>query len=214
MAVVVVGGHSRNIGKTAVAAGLIAALAEKSWTAIKITQHGHKICSSNGRSCKCAAHEHRYAILEDNDRSGRKDTSRFLLAGASRSLWVRVRQGQLALVMPELQGIMESQPFVMIESNSILNFIRPDLYLTVLRFDIEDFKESAREMLRRSDAAVVVESGARQPLWKRVPAEMLAGIPVYPVSAPTFISPELISFVRSRIGEEPAVGSGQSAVLK
>jgi len=199
MAVVVVGGHSRNIGKTAVVAGLVAALAEKGWTAIKITQYGHKICASNGRNCTCAAHEHRYAILDDKNRSGKKDTSRFLLAGASRSLWVRVRQGQLALVMPELQGTIESQPFVIIESNSILNFIRPDLYLTVLRFDIEDFKDSAREMLSRSDAAVVVESGARQPSWKQVAGDMLAGIPVFPVSAPSFVSDELIDFVRSRI---------------
>ena len=199
MAVVVVGGHSRNIGKTAVAAGLVAALAEKSWTAIKITQHGHKICASNGRRCTCAAHEHRYAITDDKDRSGRKDTSRFLLAGASRSLWVRVRQGQLVLVMPELLRIIESEPFVIIESNSILKFIQPDLYLTVLRFDIGDFKDSAREMLSRSDAAVVVESCARQPSWKQLVGDVLACIPVYRVSAPTFVSDELINFVRSRI---------------
>lgn len=201
MAIVVVGGHSRNIGKTAVAAGLIAALAEKGWTAVKVTQYGHGICSIDGRKCKCAVHEHRYAILDEKDRSGRKDTSRFLLAGASRSLWVRVKQGQLALAMPELQGILESQPFVMIESNSILDFIRPDLYLTVLRFDIEDFKESAREMLSRSDAAIVVKSGARRPLWKQVPGEMLAGIPVYPVAPPSFVSADLLEFVRSRIGQ-------------
>ena len=35
---VVVGGHSRNIGKTSVVSGLIRRLREYHWTALKITQ--------------------------------------------------------------------------------------------------------------------------------------------------------------------------------
>ena len=41
MAVVVVGGHSRSVGKTSVVASLIARLPERNWTACKITQFGH-----------------------------------------------------------------------------------------------------------------------------------------------------------------------------
>src|SRR6266436_1909073 len=37
MAIIVVGGHTRNIGKTSVVAGLIAALPEMHWTAFKVT---------------------------------------------------------------------------------------------------------------------------------------------------------------------------------
>ncbi len=201
MAVVVVGGHSRNIGKTSVAAGLMAAMPDKRWTALKITQHGHGICTINGRKCDCAVDEHRYSIVEEEDRSGRKDTSRFLLAGASRSLWIRVKQGQLALAMPRLREIIDSQPFVMIESNSVLNFIHPDLYLIVLRFDVEDFKESAREMLGRCDAAVVIESKTKKPVWGRIPKEMLAGIPVFPVSPPGFVSDDLVKLLRLRLDQ-------------
>jgi hypothetical protein len=200
MAIVVVGGQSRDIGKTSVMAGLIAALPEKNWIALKITQYGHGICSVNGRRCECAADDHRFAILQEQDRSGRKDTSRFLLAGAVRSLWVRVKQGQLAVVMPELRPILDSHPSVMIESNSILNFIRPDLYLSVLRFDIADFKQSARDMLRFADAAVLVESNAKHPVWSGSPPRIPDGIPVYPVSPPGFVSEDLIRIVRSRIG--------------
>jgi hypothetical protein len=39
--VVVVGGHSRNIGKTSVICGIIRALTSWNWTAIKITPHAH-----------------------------------------------------------------------------------------------------------------------------------------------------------------------------
>ena len=53
MAIVVVGGHTKNIGKTSVVAGLIAALPEMRWTAFKITQYGHGVCSANGEPCDC-----------------------------------------------------------------------------------------------------------------------------------------------------------------
>src|SRR6266436_5467605 len=57
MAVVVVGGHTRNIGKTSVVAGLIAALPERHWTAFKVTQFGHGMCSANGEPCDCETAE-------------------------------------------------------------------------------------------------------------------------------------------------------------
>src|SRR5437762_11263954 len=88
MAILVIGGHSRNVGKTSVVAGLIAALPERAWTAVKITQYGHGVCSINGETCGCADAEHGWAITEDRDCSGATDTSRFLTAGAQRSLWV------------------------------------------------------------------------------------------------------------------------------
>ncbi len=84
MAIVVVGGHSRSVGKTSVVAGLIAALREYDWTAVKITQYGHGVCSANGAPCDCATADHSWAISEEKDRSGESDTSRFLVAGAAR----------------------------------------------------------------------------------------------------------------------------------
>ena len=43
MSLIVIGGHSRNVGKTSVVAGLIAATPQLNWTAFKITQYGHGI---------------------------------------------------------------------------------------------------------------------------------------------------------------------------
>ena len=130
MAVVVVGGHSRNIGKTSLAAGLIAAFPECGWAAVKITQYGHGICSINGRACGCAAEEHRYALLEEKSREGRTDSSRFLVAGARRSLWLRTKQGQLDRAMPQLKPILETEQFVIMESNSVLEFISPTSWIS------------------------------------------------------------------------------------
>jgi len=103
MAIVVIGGHSRSVGKTSVVAGLIAALREYDWTAVKITQYGHGVCSANGAPCDCATDDHTWAISEEKDRGGESDTSRFLVAGAARALWVRTEQGRLAEAMPALR---------------------------------------------------------------------------------------------------------------
>ena len=107
MALVVIGGHSRSVGKTSVVAGLISALREFDWTAVKITQYGHGICSANGEACDCATGDHSWAISEERDRSGESDTSRFLVAGAAHALWVRTEQGRLAEAMPALRKRLE-----------------------------------------------------------------------------------------------------------
>src|SRR5258708_9540644 len=97
MAIVVIGGHSRSVGKTSVVAGLIAALPEFHWTALKITQFGHGVCSADGKPCDCdTGDDHFRAISDERDISGESDSSRFLVAGATRSLWVRTRQRTLA----------------------------------------------------------------------------------------------------------------------
>src|SRR5438309_6357248 len=115
MAIVIIGGHSRNVGKTSVVAGLIAELRDLDWTAVKITQYGHGICSANGQACDCATEDHTWAISEERDRSGESDTSRFLVAGARRAFWVRTEQGRLAEAMPSLRQRIEGAGNVIIE---------------------------------------------------------------------------------------------------
>jgi hypothetical protein len=200
MAIVVIGGHSRSVGKTSVVAGLIAALPQFEWTAVKITQYGHGICSANGEACDCATGDHSWAISEDRDRSGESDTSRFLVAGASRSLWVRTEQGRLAEAMPALRQRIESAANVIIESNSVVKFLRPDLYLTVLDPATADFKNSAREFLDRADAVILHESATGDdPAWQSVSLKPLARRPVFHITPPPYVTSEIVEFVRSRL---------------
>lgn len=207
MALIVVGGHSRSVGKTSVVDGLIAAIPERKWTAIKITQYGHGVCSRNGEPCDCTVddQEHTFAITEERDRSGGSDTSRFLVAGATRSLWVRTRQGFLAEAMPDLRRELASADDVIIESNSVLKFLRPDLYVSVLDFATPDFKQSAREYLDRADAVVLHEPVtpglAISPTWADVSLKSISYASVFHVRPPQYVTPELVAFVRERIGQ-------------
>lgn len=198
MALIVIGGHSRSVGKTSVVAGLISALREFEWTAAKITQYGHGICSANGKVCDCATGDHSWAITEEHNRSGESDTSRFLLAGAARVFWVRSEQGRLAEAMPNLRQRLEGARNIILESNSILRFMRPDLYLTILDPETADFKTSARELLDRADA-VILHQKAGAPAWPSVSLKPVAGRPIFRISAPNYVTAEIVDFVRVRM---------------
>ncbi len=195
MAVVVVGGHSRSVGKTSVVAGLIAALPEMHWTAMKVTQYGHGICSADGAACDCATDDHSWAITEEQDRSGESDSSRFLVAGAKRSYWVRTRQGMLAEAMPGIRERLQGN--VIIESNSIIRFFRPDLYLTVLDFSTADFKRSALEFLDRADAVLLHESEGGT-AWEGVSLKLIEPKPVFRIKPPQYVTHEVVQFVTER----------------
>lgn len=200
MALVVVGGHSRSVGKTSVVAGLILALPEFEWTAVKITQYGHGICSANGEPCDCASGDHSWALTEERNRTGDSDTSRFLLAGAARVYWARTEQGRLAEAMPTLRQRLASARNVIIESNSVVKFLRPDLYLTVLDPRTPDFKNSAREFLDRADG-VILHDASGDPAWNSISLKPVANCPTFRIYPPTYVTPEIVNYVRTNLSK-------------
>jgi molybdopterin-guanine dinucleotide biosynthesis protein len=203
MAIVVVGGHTRNIGKTSVVAGLIHALPEMRWTAFKITQFGHGVCSANGEPCDCETAEHTIAVSEERDGATGTDSARYLEAGALRSFWVRTRQGQLAEAMPRLRKEFERAQAeggnVIVESNSILRFLRPDVLLTVLDPATKDFKESALRYLDRADAVLLPELEIGRPEWSGVSLKLIEGVPRFQMRLPGYVTEEISSFVAKRL---------------
>ena len=199
MAIVVVGGHTRNIGKTSVVSGLIRALPRMNWTAFKITQFGHGVCSANGEPCDCETADHTIAISEERNPVTGTDSARYLEAGALRSFWVRTRQGQLGEAMTRLRKEFERAEAeggnVIVESNSILRFLKPDLYLSVLDPAIADFKPSALRYLDRADAILIPAANLGTPEWNGVSLKLLKGIPQLQMSFPGYVTEEMISFV-------------------
>ena len=189
MAIIVVGGHARNVGKTSVVAGIISAFPQYSWTAIKISSHRHRECEDIDE------------IFEEQDSVGKSDTSRFLAAGASQSLWVQIGEDNAGPVLKRLIPIIQAASFVIIESNYILKVLHPDLYVLVLRRDVEEFKNSAKETLSQADAAVLLNPNSASLRWSGIPYDVLKNIPVFAATDLQNIPQELIDFVQSRIGE-------------
>jgi molybdopterin-guanine dinucleotide biosynthesis protein len=199
LAIVVVGGHTRNIGKTSVVAGLIRALPEMRWTAFKVSHHWH-----GTEPVDASGSESAFAMSEETDRCSGTDTSRYLEAGAVRSFWVRVREGRLGEAMPRLdEEFARAQAMggnVLVESNSVLEFLRPDIYLSVLDPGAADFKESAKLYLDRADALLVATQETDRPEWEGVSQKLLEGRPRFQMGSPEYVTAEIASFVRERLG--------------
>jgi hypothetical protein len=200
MKLIVVGGHTRDIGKTSVAAMLIREFQHLKWTAVKITQYGHGVCSRDGKPCECAPTRHSFLLMNETDPYGCADTCRLLAAGARRSLWLRVRQGQLGDALSTLERSLQGDEYVLIESNSILGFLTPLAYLVVTDSTKQDFKESTRRFLRAADALIPVGSPVQfNSAWPGVEPEVLANKPLFPLSPSDYFNQDLCRFVQSKL---------------
>ena len=210
--VIVVGGHTRSIGKTQLVCDIILAFPRTEWIAGKITQYGHGVCARNGENCDCAPTEHACALDWETQANTGTDSARFLDAGAKRSFWLRTKQGYLAEGLPLLREALKEvsgvgvQPSatgepawelgdretsmefasrgeavgdntaIIIESNSLMQFVNPSLYFAVIDPLKEDFKQSAQIALDRAQALVLRgEVGEASPaaLWMKLPAHLM-----------------------------------------
>jgi hypothetical protein len=182
--VIVIGGHTRSIGKTQLVCDIISTFPQANWIAGKITQYGHGVCAQNGNNCDCAPDEHICAIEWESHPQSGTDSARFLAAGAKRSFWLRTKQGFLAEGLPlmrdalkqALSGSEVDSPSLILESNSLMQFLKPSLYFAVVDPAREDFKDSARVALDRADALVLrgsMDDPSAVPTWIKLPTNLL-----------------------------------------
>jgi hypothetical protein len=202
---VVVGGHSRNIGKTSVVAGIIRKLRDWNWTAVKITQYGHGVCSHAGEACGCETEpEHPFALSEEFEPS-KTDSGRFLAAGAVRSLWLRTPMGELFRAKTTIAKILNQSENVIMESNSVLELVEPDLFLMVLDFACQDFKPSSLRFMDRADAFLLIDRGINAPLWEEVSRGLWDTKPRILIKPPIYAPSDVCTLVEQARGKSPSV---------
>jgi hypothetical protein len=217
--VIVVGGHTRGIGKTQLVCDVIAAFPDANWIAGKITQYGHGVCARNGENCDCAPDEHICAINWEKHSESGTDSARFLAAGAQRSFWLRTKQGFLAEGMPllrsalsEVQAGAKGEPCnLILESNTLLQFLRPSLYLMVVHPARADFKDSAQLQIDRASAFVFREflpgaagSGSFPAAWSTIPLQVFRNKPQFLQREGETLPAGLTDIVRSTLATGPA----------
>ena len=197
---VIVGGHSRNIGKTSVVEGVIRALPKANWTAVKITQYGHNVCSTDGAACGCSSgNDHPYSLSEEQH-PGPSDSGRYLAAGAKRSFWLRTAKNELGHGIPALREIIAASENVILESNSAMQFFSPDLYLVVLDPAVADMKESTRRYFDRAHAFVITDRGDAALPWDGIPMRWLEGKPHFAARPPVYVSSEMCAWLLAWMG--------------
>jgi hypothetical protein len=116
---------------------------------------------------------------------------------------VRTEQGRLAEAIPTIRRRLAESENVILESNSILKFVRPDLYLTVLDPATADFKRSAQEFLDQADAVVLhaPKNDGGNAAWTGISLKPVAGRPIFEIHPPEYVTREIVEFVRRRVSE-------------
>jgi hypothetical protein len=177
MAVVVVGGGGRGAGKTALVCGVIAALPERGWVAVKIASH---------------AHGPEQPVWEDTEAGEGSDTARYLAAGARRAfLLTAVDDAAMQAALDELWRRVERGENFIFESNRVLNFIKPDLCMVVGSGSKNaDEKMSYENAVSRADA--VIAGGAADAFRDGMRPE-------FELARLEKISPELEQWIRGRL---------------
>lgn len=197
MAIVVIGGQSSNVGKTSIVCGLISAMPEHRWTAIKITQCKHS--APDSEFCDCELAGRAVAVSDEHDATAGTDTARYLTAGAVRSLWVRTLPRHLGEAMSLVRAEIAAATDVIFESNSVLQYLNPDLYAIVLDPAVADFKASAAQFLDRADALLIPSGSTQSPGWPVVSSELFRHIPAFTIRPPNYAAPEFASWVARRL---------------
>jgi molybdopterin-guanine dinucleotide biosynthesis protein len=149
--VVAVSGFSSNVGKTTLVCELLHRL--PGWEAIKLTRGHYRSCGRDPEGC-CVSDLIR---AEPVIRSGReanyeagKDTGRFWDAGASNVHWVIVTDDQVERGIKEALARVKTEG-VLVEGNSLLDYVAADLAVICARADGGNVKPSARRALLKSD---------------------------------------------------------------
>ena len=180
MAIVVVGGSAKDIGKTALVCGLIAALSDFDWTAVKITGHDYGRDSISKSS-----------VISETTAGQATDTARYLAAGARRALLV-TRCGP-EIPIDEIRAALKADRNILFESNRIIDVVKPDVCLALVGGSQTESKPSFVKLLHNADAVLSVG------MLEMESAGLAAGIPRFELQSLDRLTPELETWLRSRL---------------
>lgn len=175
MATIVVSGGGKNVGKTSLICGLLRALPEFEWVAVKIAGHDH------GKA---------EALFEETEAGEETDTARFLLAGARRVFLMTADGPELGEGLKTLTSLVGPAANLIFESNRVLDWIEPTVHLAVGEATDGAHKPSFVQVEHRLDARVM--QGVRDEVLEGAP-------PVFRLTVLERISPELRRWLQERL---------------
>jgi hypothetical protein len=176
---IVVGGSHRGAGKTALVCGLISALAEFRWAAVKITTHDHRKPQP---------------IWEETEPGQGTDTARYLAAGAARAFLLSAPDADLPARLAELLTRLTPPVNTILESNRILGYLHPDLCLALQPPNALAAPKSTFSLAVRHADALVAHADAN-----RILEGSPGSKPIFHLAALDHLSPRMIVWVRQRL---------------
>jgi hypothetical protein len=133
---VLVGGHSRGVGKTLFIEEWLRAQRSVPWTAVKVSAHRH-----------AAAGAVAPLIEEAATPTWATQTGRYLAAGAARALLVRAPDTLLPAAAAWIDAQCDRGANVIVESNRLVRYLNPERLFFVIDPAIADWKPSSAACL-------------------------------------------------------------------
>lgn len=157
----IIGGASRNVGKTGLVCGLIRRFSpEREIISLKIS--GINPGNDPGHGKHGPAPE-KFDLLEETNRDGIKDSSKMLLAGAQKAYYLRTRDEYLGEAMDHFFSIEGEERVIICESISLRRIIGPGLFVIVRSNSEESIKKSLGEVLHLVDLTIVSDGETFSP---------------------------------------------------
>lgn len=148
----IIGGASRNVGKTELVCGLV----RRFGSAHDVVSL--KISGINpGNEPFHGEHEPlpgKFHLLEESSRDGVKDSSKMLLAGASKSYYLRTRDEFLQEAVESFFSLVDKDSVIICESITLRKIIRPGLFVLVKGNKEESVKKTLGEVLHLVDLTI------------------------------------------------------------
>lgn len=154
--IITVSGAHSGVGKTKVSEILLRVL--KGWSALKVTvTHREGKCPVHKECHTCNELKSNFSIISNKKiiETKGKDTARFKEAGAKHVLWLKSRPRALGEGLKEVIPLFRKAKGLIIESNSVLKHLKPDLAIFVKNKN-SVLKPSAREIINKMDLVVTL----------------------------------------------------------
>jgi hypothetical protein len=147
--ILLIGGSGQNVGKTTFINRVLEQPHIHNPVAVKISHHFYPATPG----LALLSESENYQLFEETDRSGKKDSSRFLQHGAKRSFYVQANDEHLAEAFIALLPYLEAEHPVLIESASLHKHIAAGLFLFIYNKNDEQ-KPATKANLKVADFVV------------------------------------------------------------
>lgn len=155
--IMVIGATSRNLGKTGLICRLIGNIPDLPVTAIKIKTIRDGDREFHGKDTHL---EGSFLIREEWGAGDKDDTVRLKTAGAAQVLYIKTHRNALLDAFKKAMQMVPECNLIIIESNSIVELIRPGIYILIKGADPSVFKPSA--CITEGSADIILFSDGRR----------------------------------------------------
>lgn len=157
---ILIGSAGRNNGKTILATRIIENnIADRPVYAIKIISVDERggQCHRQEHGCGiCTGFQGDFELSEETNYDGKKDTSKLLLAGATKVFLLKTLRACLEEAFDAFLKLVPDGAMIVCESNSLRKIIIPQQFLVAYNPNEENIKPSARDVLHLADQVIDV----------------------------------------------------------